>query len=351
MERLTERGRFRAKTVNGFRPNQKREINLNDKLISWNNWLKSKMILLVLLGLISGLLFPWLNGDLLEPMSMLAFGYMTFVVSLNNGIREFFHSLVHPGLLLICLLLVHGLVPVWAILWGQLFFPDQEMIRLGFLIAAGIPVGITSIIWTSISRGKTALALAVVTVDTIICPLFMPLYLRLVSGEAVQVDFLPLFVKLLLMITIPALIGMILKEWKGNKLNSFSKGLGGFTSKLALVVIIYFNAVEVLPYLERSWLLLKILGVVFLMVASGYFTGLLAFYFLSGSQKKQAAGMVFTIGMRNNSFGAILVMANFPPLAAVPVVLAMLFQQPLAGCSSYLCQRLADKMEKKQSTE
>ncbi|MCQ2560175.1 MAG: bile acid:sodium symporter family protein, partial [Clostridia bacterium] len=128
-------------------------------------------------------------------------------------------------------------------------------------------------------------------------------------------------------------------------------GLGGFTSKIALIVIIYFNAVEVLPYLEKSWLLLKILGVVLLMVASGYLTGLLAFYFLSGSQKKQAAAMVFTIGMRNNSFGAILVMANFPPLAAVPVVLAMLFQQPLAGVSSYLCQRLSERMERRQTAK
>ncbi len=335
----------------GFLPGRKRDIILNKILISWNNWLKNKMILLVLLGLISGLFFPWSNGEFLEAASMLSFGYMTLVVSLDNGIREFFRSLTHPGLLLICLLLVHALVPIWAILWGQLFFADQELIRLGFLIAAGIPVGVTSIIWTSISGGKTALALAVVTMDTIICPLFMPLYLRLVAGATVQVDFWPLFIKLLLMVTIPALIGMLLKEWKGSKLNNFSRGLGGFTSKIALIVIIYFNAVEVLPYLEKSWLLLEILGVVLLMVASGYLTGLLAFYFLSGSQKKQAAAMVFTIGMRNNSFGAILVMANFPPLAAVPVVLAMLFQQPLAGVSSYLCQRLSERMERRQAAK
>ncbi|MCQ2559720.1 MAG: bile acid:sodium symporter, partial [Clostridia bacterium] len=185
---------------------------MNKLLISWNNWLKNKMILLVLLGLISGLFFPWSNGEFLEVASMLSFGYMTLVVSLDNGIREFFRSLTHPGLLLICLLLVHALVPVWAILWGHLFFADQELIRLGFLIAAGIPVGVTSIIWTSISGGKTALALAVVTMDTIICPLFMPLYLRLVAGATVQVDFWPLFIKLLLMVTIPALIGMLLKE-------------------------------------------------------------------------------------------------------------------------------------------
>lgn len=65
----------------------------------------------------------------------------------------------------------HPLVmPVIAFLLGRLFFARDFYTQLGFLIGATVPVGVTSIIWTSVTGGNTALALATVTLDTILTP-------------------------------------------------------------------------------------------------------------------------------------------------------------------------------------
>lgn len=55
--------------------------------------------------------------------------------------------------------------------------------RLGFLISASIPIGVTSIIWTSVVRGDVALALVVVTLDTLIVPFWIPVFFPWLLGK------------------------------------------------------------------------------------------------------------------------------------------------------------------------
>ncbi len=59
---------------------------------------------------------------------------------------------------------------VIAFLLGHFFFARDFYTQLGFLIGATVPVGVASIIWTSVTGGNTALALATVTLDTILTP-------------------------------------------------------------------------------------------------------------------------------------------------------------------------------------
>lgn len=62
----------------------------------------------------------------------------------------------------------------------------------------------------------------------------------------------------------------------------------------------------------------------------GYLIAFLIGNFLKFDRETTVA-LTFTGGMRNISIGAVLAVSYFPPSVAIPVVLAMLFQQVLAS--------------------
>jgi predicted Na+-dependent transporter len=51
----------------------------------------------------------------------------------------------------------------------------------------------------------------------------------------------------------------------------------------------------------------------------------------------------YATGMRNISLGIVLALGYFSPLAAVPVVLSILIQQPVATLHHYILQKLNKK--------
>lgn len=63
--------------------------------------------------------------------------------------------------------LVHFITPLTAWAVGMVFYPNDSDIRIGYLIGASIPIGVTSIIWTSILiKGNLGIAFVAVTLDT-----------------------------------------------------------------------------------------------------------------------------------------------------------------------------------------
>jgi predicted Na+-dependent transporter len=72
---------------------------------------------------------------------------------------------------------------------------------------------------------------------------------------------------------------------------------------------------------------------------SGYYLGYAGSYALEERSRDTVATMVYNVGMRNISFGSVLAVTYFPPAVAIPVTLAMLYQQPLAAVVSHLFHR------------
>lgn len=305
----------------------------------WNQWLGRRMFFVVLSALLVGFLFPPSPALHLNTLAVVLFAYMTFVTALDTGFRDFFHILARPGIALWMLLLIHVVMPLVAWSAGMLFYPHAPLTRLGFLIGAAIPIGVTSIIWTAVARGDVALALVVVTLDTLISPLLLPVFIALVAGRVVHLDYLHLLVGLLWMVTVPSLIGMAVNDLTRGRLAGFAHSVGGFTSKAALFFVVYINAGSVAPEVHWDVSLIKMLLVILLLVMSGYYLGYAGSFVLRERRRDTVAAMIYNVGMRNISFGSVLAVAYFPAAVAVPVTLAMIYQQPMAAVVSYLFNR------------
>lgn len=309
------------------------------KFARWNCWLGEHMFLIVLSALFIG--FIWSPGPnaLFNTLLVALFSYMTFMTALGSSMKEFIHILNKPQMPLWSLFLIHIVTPAVAWTIGLIFYPDNFAMRLGFLITASIPVGVTSIMWTSIINGDVALALMVVTLDTFIVPLWLPIFFRMIVGHAVHIDFWHLVLQLLIMVTVPSLAGMLINDITRGKTTAFAKSVGGLTAKLTMFGVILINAAEVGPDIQWDISLLKMLFAVLLLVISGYTLGYIGSFFYRNPKPATIGAMIYNVGMRNISFGSVLAVTYFTPDVAIPVTLGMLFQQPLAAAISYYWSR------------
>ncbi|WP_227761841.1 bile acid:sodium symporter family protein [Zhaonella formicivorans] len=306
---------------------------------TWNNWLGKRMFYVVLSALLLGFNLSLPKSPVITKVAIGLFAYMTFVTALGTSFKEFIKVLNKPWTPLWMLFLIHGGAPIVAWIVGLIFYPHDPLMRLGFLISSSIPVAVTSIIWTSLTEGSVPLALVVVTLDTLVVPVILPTFFLLAVGQVIHIDYGDLVWRLLFMVTIPSVAGMLVNDFTKGRFADFSKSVGGFTSKAALFLVILLNAAMVASEINWNISLIKLLLVVLLLVVSGYFLGYLGSFAVKERRSDIISAMIYNVGMRNISFGSLLALAYFPPAVAVPITLAMIFQQPVAAVVSYLYKR------------
>lgn len=310
-----------------------------ERFAVWNRWLGQHMFILVLSALLIG--FLWSPGPtaFLNTLLVALFAYMTFMTALGTSMKEFINILSKPHMPLWSLLLVHVGAPAVAWVIGMLFYPNDLAMRLGFLITASIPVGVTSIMWTSIINGDVALALMVVTLDTFIVPVWLPTFFLVIAGQTVHIGFWRMIVQLFMMVTLPSLAGMLINDVTRGKPTKFAKSVGGVTAKLGMFGVIVINAAEVGPDIHWNISMVKMLFVVLLLVICGYSLGFLGSYIYRKPKPETIGAMIYNVGLRNISFGSVLALTYFSPAVAIPVTLGMLFQQPMAATIGYFWSR------------
>jgi predicted Na+-dependent transporter len=296
-----------------------------------NQWLSGRMFLIIFPGLVLGAFVPISNSPATKEAIIALFAYMTFVTALSTGFRQFAKVLVKPAVPLWILFLVHLITPFATWLLSVIFFPDNPLIRIGYLVGASIPIGVTSVIWTSLVEGNLPVALVAVTLDTFIVPVFLPLFLKIVAGHSVHLDYWDMVSDLLLMVTIPSVVGMVLYDLTHGRVASYAKHIGGFTSKLGLFAVILINSAIIVPEIHWDLSVIKVLLVTLVVVASGYLIGYLGSFALKNRNRSYAMTMIFNVGMRNIACGLVIALSYFPPTVALPLTLAMLYQQPLAS--------------------
>ena len=301
------------------------------------------MILVVLGGLCLGFFIPLYDSIALRNLVVGLFAFMTFITALSTSLKSFVQILKRPWIPLWILLLVHIVGPLIAYLLGLLFFPDELYTRIGFFIGASIPIGVTSIIWTSLVGGHVSIALVAVTLDTFIVPFILPALFHLVLGKSVNIDYWAMLWGLLKMVTIPSILGMLIHEFTSGKTQEFASGAGGFLSKLALFGVVFINSAMVMPHINWSFSMIKLLLMALLIVISGFFVGFLGSLILKDRSHGMMMTMVHNVGIRNNSCGLVLALSFFPASAAIPLTIAILFQQPVATFVTFVYKRFSKR--------
>lgn len=301
-----------------------------------NRWLNENMFLVVTAGIVAGFFIPLNNSPFLSVLATGLFAYMTFISALRTTFQDVVRILTKPLVPLWSLFLIHGVTPLAAWGVGLWLYPDNFYMRLGLLLASTIPIAVTSVIWTTIANGDIALALVTVTLDTLLIPILIPAFFRIMLGTSIAINYGNMVLRLLLMVTIPSILGMVVNEVTKGRLDNFSTSVGGVTSKIANFIVIFINSAIVLPKIRWDLSAVKMMIIVLGLVSVNYLIGFIGSYFLKDRQKETVTAMIFNVGMRNTSFGSVLAISYFPASVALPIILTLLFQQPIAAIISKL---------------
>ncbi|MDF2874162.1 MAG: bass: bile acid transporter [Sporomusa sp.] len=315
-------------------------VNCLEKVTAW---LGQRMFLIVLSALLIGFISPISDSAALRAIVIGAFAYMTFVTALDTSFKEFLQVLKRPVIPIWILMLIHIVSPLIAWLTGLILFAGNQSVQLGYLLGASTPIGVTSVIWTALTQGNVSIALVAVTLDTLIVPVMLPFFFKVVIGQTLHIDYVQMMVQLLLMVTVPSILGMTLHDYSREILTPVIKTAASFISKIAFFAVIFVNAAIVGPSISWDISTLKIVLITMFLVAAGYLIGFLGSYVFKDRSKETALAMIYCVGLRNISFGLVLALTFFPPPVAVPITMFILFQQPFAAMIPYLFQKINKK--------
>lgn len=307
------------------------------------DWLGRHMFFIVLSALFIGFVTPVADSPLLRIIVVGSFAYMTFVTALGTSLKEFLRVLKKPVVPIWILVLIHVISPLIAWLAGLILFPLEPNTQLGYLVGASTPIGVTSVIWTALTQGNVSIALVAVTLDTFIVPVMLPFFFKIVIGQALQIDYVQMMVQLLLMITIPSLLGMALHDYCSGILTPAITSVGNFISKIAFFIVIFINAAIIGPDITWDMSTFKIILTTMLLVIGGYMTGFLGSYVFKNRSREMTLAMIYCVGLRNASFGMVLALSFFPRSVAVPITMFMLFQQPFAAIIPHLFKKTTER--------
>lgn len=297
------------------------------------------MVAIVLCCLAAGILLPQAFAPL-RPAVPTFFAIMSFQSALGITLRGLKDAVVHPLAIVLTLVYVHVLSPLIAFLVGTALFGADSDLVVGIVLEYCVPVATSSIMWVAMYRGNLAIALATLLVSVFASPFAVPFTLHLLFGTVVEVNALGMVLDMLYMVVVPSVVGIVVNE--------ATHGLGTRTlsaslmplARLMLVVIIATNSSVISDFVFH--LTPQLAGVL-------VFVGLFAsFNFLMGAalayvfrqRRERAVAMLFQLGMRNISAGAVLAMQYFPPASLFAVMAGVLFQQVLAALFGKVADRL-----------
>lgn len=279
-----------------------------------------------------------LSSNYLIPLVYIVpwlFAFMTFSGSLKSDFHSLSNTIVHPLTIILSLIVLHIIMPIWALGIGHIFFSGDPSTITGLVLAVVMPTGITSVIWVALYKGNIPITLSIILIDTLFSPFVVPFSIYLLVGQSINIDTFGLMKGLLLMIVIPTIIGMSINEYTHS---SFSQKLNQKLSpfaKLSLPFIIAINSSTLAPYLKdfNTKLLSISVTILFISISGFVFCWILSRLIKPNVENK--ISLIFTGGMRNISTGVVIAVTYFSPKVAIPVVIGILFQQIIAAVNGY----------------
>ena len=187
----------------------------------------------------------------------------------------------------------------------------------GIVLVGAAPGGTASNVMVYLSRGDTALSVAMTTVSTMLAPLLTPLLVLWLAGQFLPVDAGALFISILQIVLAPVLVGLILRRVAPRMVERL-------LDVLPLVSVAGITAVVMAVVAASSATLLSVGLLVVAAVILHNVLGLTLGYAIARICRLNVAGcraVSIEIGMQNSGLAAALAAVHFNPAAALPAAI------------------------------
>jgi predicted Na+-dependent transporter len=294
-----------------------------------NRQVEKYMTFLTPLALVLGFVFSdfFRDGLVLVPW---LFAFVMFVMSLSCDFQQIRAVLRAPGVILYMFVAAHLILPLLAWHGGSLLFGGPTPFVIGLFLFAIIPFGVSSILWVGLSKGQVPLVLGLVIIDSLLSPIVVPTAITLLVDKQVNIALWDMMKDLIFILVMPTILGVVWQSLSKGKANvQIGQRLAPW-SKLSFVAVLIINAASIRPYmavLQGNLLVLVIASLSLIII--GYVAGSIPTWLSSKHAWNHT--LPYALGMRNISLGLVIALHYFDPLVAVPIVLTILLQQPVAS--------------------
>ena len=210
--------------------------------------------------------------------------------------------------------------PLVALILAFLF-PIPIELKVGLLLLAIAPGGVTTNIITKFADGDVALSISLTAIISLLCfltiPLIFSLLYPLITGENLPFDFSigSVIIQIFLITTVPVIIGMISKRLLSNfflRTEKFFVNLSFILFLIFLFAAIYQELDNISGYFAASGLITLFLNVIVVIVA----------FFLCKTfsvEKKQSKTILIETGLQNGTLAIVVTGLIFSdPIYLVP---------------------------------
>ena len=245
--------------------------------------------------------------EVVTKIAPLALALIMLALGLGLTVQDFLRVAKQPKDFLVGLICQLILLPFIAFLLLKIFNLPTE-IALGVMIIAAAPGGVTSNVLTKFANGDVALSISLTAIISLISIFSVPFIvfksadLLKVSEISNEISMIGISMKMFLVVTMPVIIGMIIRKFATNFVTSRSKLIERFS---VLLFVIVFAAIwieeweNILSYIQQAGLITLVLNIT-MMIIGYYVAKLLA----SGIEQRKSISL--ECGLQNGTLAVFV---------------------------------------------
>ena len=255
---------------------------------------------------------------IVTTIAPIALALIMLGLGLGLTINDFKRVIINPKDFSVGILCQLILLPIVAYIIILIIKLPIE-IALGLMIIAAAPGGVTSNVLTKFANGDVALSISLTAIGSLISIISVPFIvfksadLLGVTEMSKEITMTGIAIKMALVVTIPVIIGMIIRFFANNFVTSNLKVINKITGFLFLIVFIAVWIEErenILNYLSQAGIAVITLNII-MMILAFY----IAKFFASGNPQKKCIAL--ECGLQNGTLAVFVATQIFDNVAYV----------------------------------
>jgi BASS family bile acid:Na+ symporter len=222
-----------------------------------------------------------------------------FTMGTEMSIKDFEGVIKTPKAVMIGLISHFTIMPVVGITLAISFdFPPE--IAAGVVLMGSVPSGVTSNVLAFIAKANLPLSVTIASISTLVAPFMTPFLMKILAGQFVEIEFIPMMVHVVEIIIVPIVLGLIV-----NKLiRNWVKWLQAYMPFISMIGVLMMLIVIVSSGRDA---LLNIGPLLFLASIIHHSTGYLLGYWsgrLMGLDEASCRTISLEVGMQNGGLAS-----------------------------------------------
>ena len=254
--------------------------------------------------------------EVVTKIAPIALALIMLALGLGLTGQDFLRVAKQPKDFLVGLICQLILLPIIAFLLLKIFNLPLE-IALGVMIIAAAPGGVTSNVLTKFANGDVALSISLTAIISLISIISVP-FIVFKSAELLEVveiskeiSMIGISMKMFLVVTLPVLIGMLIRKFATNLVMSKSQLIERIS---VLLFVIVFAAIwveeweNIMGYIKQAGLITLVLNIVMMFI--GYYV---AKFLASGVSQRKSISL--ECGLQNGTLAVFVASQLFSDIA------------------------------------